>query len=98
MISTVTDKGQVTLPKAIRDLLAISAGTRIDFEVQPDNTLKARVLTRGAAGLFGLIAQPGEAPRSLQEIDAGIAAAVTQRAQPGQRTKRPQPKRALPKR
>ena len=52
MIFTVTDKGQVTLPKAIRDLLSISAGTRIDFEVQSDNTLKARVLTRGATGLF----------------------------------------------
>ncbi len=85
MISTVTDKGQVTLPKAIRDLLSISAGTRIDFEVQPDNTLKARVLTRGATGLFGLIAREGEATRSLEEIDAGIAAAVTQRRQQAQR-------------
>jgi antitoxin PrlF len=85
MISTVTDKGQVTLPKAIRDLLSISAGTRIDFEVQPDNTLKARVLTRGAAGLFGLIAREGEAVRSLDEIDTGIAAAVTQRRQQAQR-------------
>ena len=85
MISTVNEKGQVTLPKAIRDLLSISAGTRIDFEVQPDNTLKARVLTRGATGLFGLIAQEGEAARSLDEIDAGIAAAVTQRRQQAQR-------------
>ena len=80
MISTVTDKGQITLPKAIRDPLAISAGTRIDFEVQPDNTLKVRVLTRGATGLFGLIARPGEASRSLDEMEAGIAAAVSQRA------------------
>ena len=80
MLSTVTDKGQVTLPKAIRDRLGIRAGTRIDFEVQPDNTLKVRVLTRGSAGLFGLIARPGEAARSQEEIDAGIAAAVTARA------------------
>ena len=91
MISTVTDKGQVTLPKAIRDLLSISAGTRIDFEVQPDNTLKARVLTRGAAGLFGLIAQPGEAARSLDEMDAGIAAAIAERTQRIQRNQRAQP-------
>jgi antitoxin PrlF len=85
MISTVTNKGQVTIPKTIRDLLAISAGTLIDFEVQLDNTLKARVLTRGATGLFGLIARPGESARSLDEIDAGIAEAVTQRAQRAQR-------------
>jgi antitoxin PrlF len=79
MLSIVTDKGQVTLPKAIRDPLGIRPGTRIDFEVQPDGTLKVRVLTRGAAGLFGLIARPGEAARSLEEIDAGIATAVAER-------------------
>ncbi len=80
MLSTVTDKGQVTLPKAIRDRLGIRPGTRIDFEVQPDDTLKVRVLTRGAAGLFGLIARTGEVARSQEEIEAGIAAAVTARA------------------
>lgn len=80
MVSTVTDKGQVTLPKAIRDRLGIRRGTRIEFEVQPDDTLKVRVLSRGAAGLFGLIARPGEPARSQDEIDAGITAAVTERA------------------
>jgi len=80
MPSTVTDKGQVTLPKAIRDRLGIGPGTRLDFEVQSDDTLKVRVLRRGATGLFGLIARPGEAARSLDQIDAGIAAAVTDRA------------------
>jgi antitoxin PrlF len=79
MLSTVSDKGQVTLPKAIRDRLGIRPGTRIDFEVQSDDTLKVRVLTRGATGLFGLIARPGEAARSQDDIDAGIAAAVTAR-------------------
>jgi hypothetical protein len=53
--------------------------------VQPDNTLKARVLTRGATGLFGLISQAGEAARSLDEIDSRIAAAVTQRTERNQR-------------
>ena len=80
MISTVTDKSQVTLPKAIRGRLGIAAGTRIDFEIQPDGTLKARVLTRGATGLFASIARPGEAVLSQAAIDAGITAAVAERA------------------
>jgi antitoxin PrlF len=79
MLSTVTDKGQVTLPKAIRDRLGIQPGTRIDFEVLTDDTFQARVLTRGSSALFGLLHRPGEALRTLDDIDAGIAAAVTAR-------------------
>ena len=79
MLATVTDKGQVTLPKAIRDLLGIHPGSRIDFEVTADQTLHARVLKRGSAGLFGLLHRPGEKARTLTDIDAGIAAAVSDR-------------------
>jgi AbrB family looped-hinge helix DNA binding protein len=35
MLSTVTDKGQVTLPKPIRDQLGIRAGTRFGFQSTP---------------------------------------------------------------
>lgn len=33
MKSTVSEKGQVTIPKPLRDALGIRAGTIIDFEV-----------------------------------------------------------------
>ena len=74
MLATVTRKGQVTLPKAIRDLLGIQPGSRIDFEVSADQTVHARVLKRGSEGLFGLLHRPGEKVRTLADIDAGIAA------------------------
>ena len=80
MFSTVTDKGQVTFPKAIRDRLGIRPGTRVDFQLEPDGSLRVRVLTRGAAGLLGLIARAGEKPRGLEEIDAGVTAAVMERS------------------
>lgn len=89
MVSTVTDKGQITLPKAVRDRLGIRAGTRVEFDIQPDNTLRIRVLTTGAAGLFGLLARPGEAARSLDEIDAGIATAVKARTGSPRGVRRP---------
>ena len=31
MSATVTTKGQVTIPKPVRDLLGIEAGTKVDF-------------------------------------------------------------------
>ena len=59
MVSTVTDKGQVTLPKSIRDRLGIQPGTKLEFELESDDTLRVRVLTRGSKGLYGLVAKPG---------------------------------------
>lgn len=80
MLSTVTDKGQITLPKALRDRLGIQPGSKVEFALLPDDTVRLRVLARGSAGLFGLLAVPGEAARSLDEIDAGVTAAVARRA------------------
>jgi antitoxin PrlF len=43
MSATVTTKGQVTIPKAVRDFLGIVPGTRVDFQRAADGTV---VLTR----------------------------------------------------
>jgi antitoxin PrlF len=43
MSATVTTKGQVTIPKPVRDFLGIVPGTRVDFQRAADGTV---VLTR----------------------------------------------------
>lgn len=35
-MTTVTIKGQVTIPKAVRDLLGIRPGNEVSFEMAPD--------------------------------------------------------------
>ena len=39
---TVTSKGQVTIPKRIRDKLGLSAGTEVEFILEEDGTLRVR--------------------------------------------------------
>lgn len=39
---TVTSKGQVTIPKRIRDKLGLSAGTELEFILEEDGTLRVR--------------------------------------------------------
>ena len=80
MIATVTDKGQVTLPKAIRDLLNIRPGSRIDFQVTADKKLTAQVQTRGSEGLFGLLHRPGQPTRTIEEMDDAITQMVAERS------------------
>ncbi len=39
MFATLTSKGQLTLPKEIRDRLNLDAGAILDFQIQADNTI-----------------------------------------------------------
>ncbi len=77
--ATVSDKGQVTLPKALRDRLGIQPGTRLEFRVAPDGSMNVQVLATGSNVLFGLLAKPGEPVRSLDDMDAAITQSVRAR-------------------
>ncbi|WP_184397113.1 AbrB/MazE/SpoVT family DNA-binding domain-containing protein [Rhizobium sp. BK650] len=39
MTTTVTAKGQVTIPKAVRDLLGITPGSKVDFHRAADGSV-----------------------------------------------------------
>jgi antitoxin PrlF len=80
MLATVTDKGQLTVPKAIRDQFGIEPGSKLDFEPQPDGTLRVRVLARGASNLFGILQKSKMSAKTIEEMDSGIAKAVSSRA------------------
>ena len=43
--STLTSKGQTTVPKAIRERLRLKPGDRITFTPMPDGTVLMRVKT-----------------------------------------------------
>jgi antitoxin PrlF len=47
MSATVTSKGQVTIPKPVRDLLGIAPGSRVDFRQAADGSV---VLVRADEG------------------------------------------------
>ena len=80
MFATVSDKGQVTLPKKLREQMGIQPGARLDLLLGSDGTLQVRVQARGAGSLFGLLAQPGEPVRTLEEMDAAVTGAVRARS------------------
>ncbi|MGF1595527.1 MAG: AbrB/MazE/SpoVT family DNA-binding domain-containing protein [Acidimicrobiales bacterium] len=46
----VTEKGQVTIPKEIRDALGIGAGTEVEFERRDDTILVRKRADRPSRG------------------------------------------------
>lgn len=71
MLATLTSKGQLTLPKRIRDELKLDAGTKLDFIIQPDGTLSARPLKRSVASIVGLLHRPGRPALSIEQMNRG---------------------------
>jgi AbrB family looped-hinge helix DNA binding protein len=70
--ATLTSKGQLTLPKAIRDLLRVSAGDLVEFVVQDDGTVVVRAATGDVRQLSGLLHRKGIKPLSVEEMGAII--------------------------
>lgn len=73
MLATLTSKGQITLPKEIRERLGLDAGSMLDFQVLPDNTLTARAIKPDARRIRGLLKSPHAAPLTAAQMDEGIA-------------------------
>ena len=74
MLATLTSKGQLTLPKGIRDQLSLTAGSRLDFHVNADGWLLARPVTNTALGLAGLLKRPGQGAVSVEEMNQAVLA------------------------
>ena len=57
--ATLTSKGQTTIPKEIRDSLAMKAGDRMTFTLMPDGTVVMRVKTKSVTELAGVLHKKG---------------------------------------
>ena len=79
MLATVTVKGQVTLPKAIRDELKIEQGTQLDFQLNEDGSISVRALKRSALSIVGLLKRPGRVAVTLEQMNRAVVDAATER-------------------
>lgn len=72
MHATVTSKGQVTIPKPIRDRLHLEPGDKIDFILDEAGDVRVTPVTAPVARLKGMVPKPNP-PVSLAKMDEAIA-------------------------
>ncbi|MGE3146079.1 AbrB/MazE/SpoVT family DNA-binding domain-containing protein [Pseudorhodoplanes sp.] len=75
--ATITGKGQLTLPKAIRDRLQLRDGQKLRLSVDEGHVVMEPVFRR-LSDLHGILPKPRRAV-SLEEMDEGIRDAVAAR-------------------
>jgi antitoxin PrlF len=70
--ASLTSKGQITVPKAIRERLKVATGDRLDFVIEDDRVV-VRAGTRDLRSLQGLLRRPGQKAVSIEDMNAAIA-------------------------
>jgi antitoxin PrlF len=77
-VSTLTSKGQTTIPKDIRDRLGLKPGDKIKFMVNPDGSVTLVAANLSVRQLRGILPRP-ERPATIEEMNEAIADAVVER-------------------
>ena len=82
LTSTLTSKGQATIPKAIREHLRLKPGDRVKFFVHPDGSV-VLLPKLAASALRGIVRPRGRRAVTIEEMSeaaiAGAAAEVARR-------------------
>lgn len=77
--ATLTTKGQVTIPKLVRDHLKLDTGVRVSFVIQDDGVVVIKPVTRHISELAGLLSRPRQRALSVQAMDDAIVRRVRQK-------------------
>jgi antitoxin PrlF len=76
--STVTSKGQITIPKEVRDSVGLEAGHRVSFQVRKDGVVELRPDTIDIMSLCGIF-KPRVKGVTLEDMDDAIRKAATRK-------------------
>lgn len=75
--ATLTSKGQLTLPKTVRDDLGLKEGDKVEFE-KIDGRYVLRPRNRSAMELAGILHRPGMKAMTIEEMDEALAKALAE--------------------
>lgn len=70
--ATLSSKGQITLPKEVRDRLGAVQGDVLELTFNPDGSVRLRPLRGSVRSLAGLLHRPEQPPVSVEDMDASI--------------------------
>lgn len=71
MIATMTSKGQITIPREIREYFHIKSGDKLDFVIRDDGKLETVPILSDLKSLKGILPPPAKTV-SLKNMEKAI--------------------------
>jgi len=71
-LATITKKGQLTVPKPIRDSLGLHTGDKVEFSINRKGEAIFRPVTKKVDDVFGRLYRSERKPLSVEQMDAVI--------------------------
>ncbi len=75
----VSPKGQLTLPKELRERLGLTHGGTLRLAMEDDGRTFVHAPKRSILDAIGLLRRPGQRRHTIEEMDEGVRRAVTER-------------------
>lgn len=79
-LATITSKGQVTIPKSIRESLHLRTGDRIEIVVKSSGEAVLRPVTKKVDDVYGTLSRVDGKSFSTDEMDGGIKRRMRERS------------------
>ncbi len=68
-ISTLTSKGQITIPQKVRKQLCLRTGDKLDFQVDDNGLIVLSPANKGVSEVFGLLQHRAKRKVSVKDMD-----------------------------
>jgi AbrB family looped-hinge helix DNA binding protein len=67
--ATITSKGQITLPREVREHFHLTEGDRVEFVIEPGGQVRLRPVTGSIRKLFGMLRRSERPVPSLEAME-----------------------------
>jgi len=71
--ATMTSKGQITIPRSIRNRFHLGAGNRLEFRVTKEGDIKLSPVVLTVDEVFGVLKRPGKRKFTVEQMDRALA-------------------------
>ncbi|HQQ04064.1 MAG TPA: AbrB/MazE/SpoVT family DNA-binding domain-containing protein [Kiritimatiellia bacterium] len=71
--ATITSKGQITIPKTVRNSLHLHTGDKVAFILQNDSEAVIKPVTKSVEQVFGRLHHKGMVVRTVEDMNRAIA-------------------------